>query len=77
MNLVQTEMGLQVRSNGLPSDRELPLELAHQTKVTGHPRGGWTIATHGRVGSAWIYHGQFSTRAQAQRLIGMAGHHGD
>jgi hypothetical protein len=68
MNLVQTEMGLQVRSNGLPSDRELHHVDGLELKVTSHPQGGWTIATHRPAGGPWIYHGAFATHDQAVRV---------
>lgn len=67
MHLRMTEMGLQVTTAGQPADRELPVEPI-EMKVTSHPRGGWTIATHRRAGGPWIYHGAFSTRAQAARV---------
>lgn len=68
MQLVRTEMGLQVRSGGVPADREIPAP-AYQARVCSHPRGGWTIATRSSGGAAWIYHGNFSTHDQAARIL--------
>jgi hypothetical protein len=76
MQLVRTEMGLQVRQGGIPANREMPARapevlpavgVCTSVQVRRHPRGGWTIGRRIPGAHAWVYHGYYPSAAAAAR----------
>lgn len=82
MQLVWTEMGLQVHAGGLAMDREMPAPpriappapalASEEVVIRRHPAqaGAWCIGRRIPGAAAWVYHGCYRSAVEAARAAG-------